>query len=74
MSIHLDFWQKTSWFAVQTKAHREPLAATRVTKLALEVFLPQLREERSFGRGIRRVTKALFPGYFFHPVLPARIP
>jgi transcriptional antiterminator RfaH len=70
MSIHLDFWQKTSWFAVQTKAHREPLAATGVTRLALEVFLPQLREERSFGRGIRRVTKALFPGYFFTRFCP----
>ena len=70
MSIHLDFWQETSWFAVQTKAHQEPLAAARVAKLALEVFLPQLREERSVGRGIRRVIKALFPGYFFTRFCP----
>jgi transcriptional antiterminator RfaH len=70
MSIHLDFWRETSWFVVQTKAHQEPLAAARVAKLALEVFLPQLREERSVGRGIRRVIKALFPGYFFTRFCP----
>ena len=65
MSIHGNVWQETSWFAVQTKAHQESLAAGRLAKLALEVFLPQILTEQSVGRYTRRVTKVLFPGYFF---------
>jgi transcriptional antiterminator RfaH len=70
MSIHLDFWQEKNWFAVQTKAHQESLAAARLAGLALEVFLPQSREQQAVGRCIRRVTKALFPGYFFTRFCP----
>jgi transcriptional antiterminator RfaH len=71
MRDRIDFWQETSWFAVQTKARQEALAAARVAKLAREVFLPQLREERPVGRGgLRWLTKALFPGYFFSRFCP----
>src|SRR5258708_19890229 len=65
MNDCIDFWQKTSWFAVQTKSHSESLAANRVAKLDLEVFLPQIRPQQSVRGGVRRVTNALFPGYFF---------
>jgi transcriptional antiterminator RfaH len=70
MSIHPDPWQETSWFAVQTKAHQESLAARRLAKLALEVFFPQILEERPVNGGIRRVAKALFSGYFFSRFCP----
>jgi hypothetical protein len=66
----LDFWQSTSWFAVQSKSRQEDLAAARLAKLDLEVFLPQIREEKPVRRGVRRVTKALFPGYFFTRFCP----
>jgi transcriptional antiterminator RfaH len=70
MRDRIDFWQKTNWFAVQSKARQEPLAAARVARLALEVFLPQFREEQPVGRSVRRVTKALFPGDFFSRFCP----
>lgn len=70
MANPLDFWQKTSWFAIQSNAHQENLAVAHVAKLDLQVFLPQVREELSLRRGIRRVTKALFPGYFFSRFCP----
>lgn len=66
----LDFWQKTNWFAVQSNARQESLAAARVAKLRLQVFLPQVREERLVSGGVRKVTKALFPGYFFTRFCP----
>jgi transcriptional antiterminator RfaH len=70
MSDHIDFWQKTSWFAVQTKPYQENMAAARVAKLDLQVFLPRIREERSVCSVVRMVTKALFPGYFFTRLCP----
>jgi transcriptional antiterminator RfaH len=65
MRIHVDFWQKMNWFVVQTKAYQEKVAAARVARLDLEVFLPRIREEQSVCSVVRMVTKALFPGYFF---------
>ena len=70
MKNRVDFWQKTSWFAIETKAYQENLAAKRVGKLGLEVFLPRIREERSVCGVVRSVTKALFPGYFFSRFCP----
>ena len=68
--MHLDFWQKESWFAIQSKSRQERLAAARVAGLDLEVFLPQLREEQSAHDGIRRISRALFSGYFFSRFCP----
>jgi transcriptional antiterminator RfaH len=70
MSDRIDFWQKTSWFVVQTKSHSESVAAARVAKLDLEVFLPQVRAEESVRTGARKIAKALFPGYFFTRFCP----
>jgi transcriptional antiterminator RfaH len=70
MNGQLIVWQKTSWFAVQTKAHLEKFVAERLAKLELEVFLPEIRTEQLIGRRIRRVGKALFPGYFFSRFCP----
>ena len=70
MGIHLDFWQKKSWFAIQSKPRQEDLAAARLAKLDLEVFLPQLREGQSACNRVRKVTKALFSGYFFTRFCP----
>jgi transcriptional antiterminator RfaH len=66
----LDFWHRTSWFAVQSKSRQEDLAAARLAKLDLEVFLPRIREEKPVRGGVRGVTRALFPGYFFTRFCP----
>jgi hypothetical protein len=38
----LDLWSDTNWFALQTKAHQENLAAAGVTQLHVDVFLPRV--------------------------------
>jgi transcriptional antiterminator RfaH len=71
MKNRVDFWQKTSWFAVETRTHRESLAARRIAKLDLEVFLPRMKKEQWVCGVVRSVTKALFPGYFFARFRPS---
>ena len=71
MKDRVDFWQKTSWFAVETRTHRESLAARRTAKLDLEVFLPRMKKEQWVCGVVRSVTKALFPGYFFARFRPS---
>jgi hypothetical protein len=70
MDININIWQKTSWFAIQSKSRQERLAAARVAELDLEVFLPQLREGKSTRDAIPRNPKALFSGYFFARFCP----
>jgi transcriptional antiterminator RfaH len=70
MSDHTDFWQKTSWFAIQTKPHQENAAAARVAKLDLEVFLPRIKGEKSVRCGVGMATRPLFPCYFFTHFCP----
>lgn len=70
MSDHTDLWQKTSWFVIQTKPHQENVAAARVAKLVLEVFLPRIKGEKSVRCGVGMETKPLFPCYFFTRFCP----
>jgi len=70
MSDHKDFWQKTSWFAIQTKPHQENVVAARVAKLDLEVFLPRTREGQSVCSAAQMTTKPLFACYFFTRFCP----
>ena len=61
----MNCWNDTNWFAVQTKPHREDLAAAHVARLDLTVFLPKAECERPVCGALRPVRQALFPGYFF---------
>jgi transcriptional antiterminator RfaH len=70
MSDQLNLWQKTNWFAVQTKANQEKFVSALVAKSGLEVFLPQIRTEQLIDRRICRLASALFPGYFFSRFCP----
>lgn len=54
-----------NWFAIQTKPHQERLAATQVASSDVEVFLPRCMQERQVCGSLRKVAKALFPGYLF---------
>ena len=66
----MDFWQKTNWFAVQSKPHQEKLAAAKVATFDVEVFLPKTRQERLVCGVSRLVTRPLFPAYFFARLCP----
>jgi len=55
-----------AWYCARTKPKHEHIAAANLRKyLALEVFHPQLRVERSTQRGLVRVVEPLFPCYIF---------
>jgi transcription antitermination factor NusG len=66
----MDFWQKTNWFAIQTKPYQENLAAARVASLDADVFLPRVKQEQMICGFARLVNKPLFPGYFFAQFCP----
>ena len=66
----MDLCSEINWYAVQSKPHYEGLAAARVAKLDVEVFLPKIRQEQSVCGVWRLVAKPLFPGYFFARFCP----
>lgn len=54
-----------NWYAVNTKARQEILAARNLQRLGVDSFLPQMKISR-MRRGIRSmVTAPLFPSYLF---------
>lgn len=66
----MDHWGESNWYAIQSKACQEELAAARVAELPAEVFLPRIRQEQSVCGVMRLVTKPLFAGYFFARFCP----
>src|SRR6516225_2164570 len=66
----MDIWRETNWFAIHAKACRESFAAENVRALGIEVFLPQVHDERLIRRCWRIVTKPLFAGYLFAHFCP----
>jgi transcriptional antiterminator RfaH len=54
-----------SWYAVNTKSHREASACTSLERHGVEVFLPMLRERKVLRGTCRPTTSPLFPGYLF---------
>jgi transcriptional antiterminator RfaH len=66
----MNFWSETNWFAVQTKPHREEVAAANIRKLDLEVFFPLVRREETVAGVKRVITKPLFGGYLFARFAP----
>jgi hypothetical protein len=64
----MNIWTETSWFALQSRPHHEDLAAGSVANLALETFLPRIRQE-TLVCGFERMVP-LFPGYFFARFTP----
>jgi transcriptional antiterminator RfaH len=71
MPEHANIWNNLNWFAVQAKPHQESLAAARIAKLDLEVFLPRVKRWKSVGGVPRWLTQQLFPGYFFSRFVPS---
>jgi transcriptional antiterminator RfaH len=55
-----------AWYCVRTKPKHEHIASANLARhLALEIFCPRLRLERSTRRGLVRVLEPLFPCYMF---------
>lgn len=60
------------WYLAQSKPNQEHLAARRLGRLGIDVFVPlQMRTQRWRGR-LRQVTAPVFPGYVFLGLDPAR--
>jgi transcription antitermination factor NusG len=66
----MDYFGEMNWYAIQTRSHKEDVAAAWVAKLHLEVFLPMVRRIQSVCGVSRFLTKPLFPGYFFSRFSP----
>jgi transcriptional antiterminator RfaH len=68
----MKIWHETNWYAIQTKVACENLAAMNIGRLAVEVLLPKMRQERQVYGAPRLVTKPLFASYLFARFCPAR--
>jgi transcription antitermination factor NusG len=66
----MDWFRDINWFAIHVKRFRETVAASSVSALGLEVFLPMVKVELSEHVVIRVGSKPLFPGYFFARFIP----
>ena len=54
-----------NWYVVKVKVRQESIAARSLQNLGVEIFSPQLKENRITRRKRRVVVGPLFPGYFF---------
>ena len=53
------------WYLVQSKPHREKMAAMNLQRLGVEAFCPQLRRAKTAYNRNRVLVSPLFPGYVF---------
>jgi transcriptional antiterminator RfaH len=66
MQIEKDWRKMCLWYAVQTHAKSEHLAAAALSRHEdIEVYCPRLKFQRLTRRGKVWFTEALFPGYLF---------
>jgi transcription termination/antitermination protein NusG len=64
--------EKRSWFAVQVRERWEQQIADALTARNIETFLPLATVRRRWSDRLKTITTALFPGYLFCRVDPAR--
>jgi len=67
----MDYSRETNWYAIQTKPCREVAAAMNIKRLGLEVFLPQVKQQKRVWGVEQMVMKPLFAGYLFARFSPA---
>ena len=66
LQVGKDWRQKCLWYAVQTRAKSEHIAAASLSRNeGIEVYCPRLQFQRQTRRGKVWFTEALFPGYIF---------
>lgn len=66
----MDYSSKTNWYAIHTHASREVVAAMNIERLGLEVFLPQIKQQKRVWGVAKLVIKPLFSGYLFARFAP----
>lgn len=67
----MDYWRQTNWYAIHTHPCREAVAAMNIERLGLEVFLPQIKQQKSVWGVAQSVIRPLFSGYLFAQFCPA---
>jgi transcriptional antiterminator RfaH len=67
----MDYWRDTNWYAIHTKPCREVVAAMKIKRLGVEVFLPQVKQQKRVWGVTQMVIKPLFAGYLFARFSPA---
>jgi transcriptional antiterminator RfaH len=67
----MDYWCETNWYAIHAHPAREGVAAVNIERFGLQVFLPQIKEEKLVWGFSRTVVKPLFSGYLFANFCPA---
>ncbi len=60
-----------NWYAIHTYASREAVAAMNIERLGLEVFLPQIKQQKRVWGVAQTVIRPLFSGYMFARFAPA---
>jgi transcriptional antiterminator RfaH len=68
----MDFWRDINWFAIHAKNSREDVAATYVSLMGLEVFLPKIKQPAMVWGKPQFVLKPLFQNYLFARFCPAK--
>jgi transcription antitermination factor NusG len=63
--VSIDNQATTVWWAVQVHQGRERLAATGLVSRGYEILLAMYHEPRRWSDRVRKVERALFPGYVF---------
>jgi transcriptional antiterminator RfaH len=64
----------TRWYVAQTLARREMGAVVQLERQGFHTFLPQMLKTVRHARQLRTVRAAVFPGYVFVRLDPARDP
>jgi transcriptional antiterminator RfaH len=54
-----------NWYAVNTKPHQEDIADLNLKRLGVEIFYPQIKQDKVIRRRRQTVISPLFPGYLF---------
>lgn len=64
--------RRVHWFVVQTKVGKETLAQKNLVHQEFETFYPTIQKQVRHARKVLWRRKALFPGYLFVGIDPAR--
>lgn len=51
------------WYALRSRTKKESLAASLLSRVSVEVYLPQIKVKKGHGKPL--VTEVFFPGYLF---------
>ena len=63
---------RSAWYAIRTKPHKEQIARLNYENQGLTVFLPLMRLIRRHARRSEEVLRPVFPGYLFLLLAPVQ--